>query len=71
MLLARQLGKAPESLGEFVSAKGWLQNMEPTVSISREVPGEQLAAYWRGTVATPSPSDVAAVLHFDHPIQSD
>ena len=66
VLLARQLGKASESLGEFVSAKGWLQDMEPTVSVSREVLGEQLAAYWRGTVetvATPSPSDVAALLH--------
>ena len=31
VLLSRQSGKAPESLGEFVSAKGWLQGMEPTV----------------------------------------
>ena len=41
--------------------------MEPTVSISREFLGEQLAVYWRGTVetvATPSPSDVAALLHW-------
>ena len=67
VLLARQLGKAPESLGEFLRAKGWLQDMEPTLSVSREVLGEQLAAYWRGTVetvATPSPSEVAALLHW-------
>ena len=48
VLLARQLGKASEKLGEFVSAKGWLQDMEPTLSVSREVLGKQLAAYWRG-----------------------
>ena len=67
VFLARQLGKDPERLGEFVSAKGWLQDMEPTLSVSREVLGKQLAAYWRGTVetvATPSPSDVAALLHW-------
>ena len=67
VFLARQLGKDPERLGEFVSAKGWLQDMEPTLSVSREVLGKQLAVYWRGTVetvATPSPSDVAALLHW-------
>ena len=67
MLLARQLGKAPESLGEFVSTKGWLQDMEPTVSVSCEGLREQLAVYWRGiveTVATPSPSDMATLLHW-------
>ena len=69
MLLVRQLGKVPESVfgGGFVSAKGWLQDMEPTVSINREVLGEKLAAYWRGTVetvATPSPRDVATLLHW-------
>ena len=66
MLLARQLGKALESLGEFVSTKGWHQDMEPTVSISHEVLGEQLAAYWRGrveNVPTPSRRDMAALLH--------
>ena len=67
VLLPRQLGKARESLGEFVSTKGWLQDMEPTVSVNHEVLGEQLAVYWRGTVesvATASPSDVAALLHW-------
>ena len=42
VLLTRQLGKTPESLGEFVSAKLWLQDMEPTVSVSCEVLGKQL-----------------------------
>ena len=67
VVLARQLGKVPDSLGEFLNAEVWLQAMETTVSVSYEVLGEQLAAYWRGTVetvATPSPSDVAALLHW-------
>ena len=66
-LIACKLGRSPESLGRFVQERGWLDNMEPTVSVSREMLGKQLAAYWRGTVenvATPSPCDVAAVLHW-------
>ena len=66
-LVAKQLRKSPESLEDFVHQTGWLQAMEPTVSVSREVLGEQLSMYWRGTVesvATPSPSDVAALLHW-------
>ena len=66
-LIACKLGRSPESLGRFVQGRGWLNNMEPTVSVSREMLGKQLAAYWRGTVenvATPSPCDVAAVLQW-------
>ena len=66
-LVAKQLRKSPERLEDFVHQTGWLQDLEPTVSISRKVLGEQLSVYWRGTVesvATPSPSDVAALLHW-------
>ena len=54
--------------GDARTDGGQISNyMEPTVSVSREMLGKQLAAYWRGTVenvATPSPCDVAAVLHW-------
>ena len=53
--------------GEFVGTRVWLQDKEPTVSVSCKVLGEHLAVYWRETVETvaaTSLGNVAAVRNF-------
>lgn len=53
-------------LGALVRERGWLEDMEASVSIVREVLGEQLEQYWSGTVdfTTSAPGDLSAVLHW-------